>query len=94
VEGLIFVSLLFGLTVAIVAVDKSRRRASGQAAAIRDPDWSDVLIRTLLINFIALPYYFHQTRGTGLARLAGFGLFFVVFLISLGAMLALVVAKL
>ena len=53
-----------------------------------------VLGWTILAYPAGMAYYFEQTRGTRLARYAGFGLGILYALVAFGAILALVVAKL
>jgi len=89
-ESFVLLGLLYGLTVAGIAFDRSRRRKLGRTAAKGEPTWATLLLLTVFLNVAALPHYLEQTRGTRLARWAGFGLFLVIFSLSFVAFLAVV----
>ena len=62
--------MLWGATIAVFSVDRSRRHAQGRRV-LGEPEFGTLLLVTLLCNAVALPYYFYTTRGGPLGVLTG-----------------------
>jgi hypothetical protein len=89
--ALIGVIVLWGSTLGIIALDKSMRasraRQSGEAPSFaEEPGWGMLVALTILLNLVALPYYFYATR-----RSAAWG--FIGFLAFVGCVVAMVAAQ-
>jgi uncharacterized BrkB/YihY/UPF0761 family membrane protein len=75
---------LWGSTLTIVAVDRKMRLGRPDAApSFNEPSWGGIIAFTLLLNIVALPYYFGKSRRSALWGFIGFGAFLGCFLVSI-----------
>ena len=85
---LLSILALYGSTLGIVALDKSMRagKASSSDAAPQfgeEPGWGVLIALCIILNLVALPYYFYATRRSALWGLLGFGAFGACFVLML-----------
>jgi hypothetical protein len=72
---LLGVLVLWGSTLGIIGIDKSMRAnqpRSDDALMPEEPGWGGLIALTILINIVALPYYFYVTRRSVAWGLVGF----------------------
>jgi hypothetical protein len=75
---------LWGSTLVIVAIDrKVRLGKSDFAPSMTEPSWGGIVAFTLLLNIVALPYYFGKSRGSALWAFIGFAAFLGCFVVSM-----------
>jgi len=81
---------MLALPLLTIAIDKARRKTP---AAKGEPPWPLLLALSVVVNVGVLAFYFDRTRGTVLARWAGFGLSILFIMLSFLGMTAVLLAK-